>query len=226
MANGFLDPNPNSTVGTLSAVLRAGTLSTTVFPESGFSTTIRGRRADPSLGGNTAFTALEGHFTTALPLSDRFTLGMVGFAASDFSGIPGVSGKLPVEREFSIRQTGMFYGLEPNPAMGMGNHAAALALELRMKLGSISPLLGIDFFGLANFSVAAVRQGLPGNVDFIDFLPLRWDSSLGLGAHITDHLGVMAAFSFVNDGNIPLNPRRFAFTLEVGSFAQFLEDGR
>jgi NTE family protein len=226
VANGFLDPNQNSTVGTLSAVLRSSTLFTTVFPESGFSTTVRGRWADPTLGGNTAFTALEGNFITALPLSDKFTLGMVGFAASDFSGVPGISGKLPAEREFSIRQNGMFYGLEPNPAMGMGNHVAALALELRMKLGTISPLLGIDFFGLANFSMAAVRQGLPGNADFIDFLPLRWDCSLGLGAHLTDHLGIMLAFSFVNDGNVPLNPRRFAFTLEVGSFAQFLEDRR
>jgi hypothetical protein len=221
VSDGFLDPNPSSTVGTLSAVVRAGTFSTTVFPESGFSTTLRARWADPSLGGNTAFTTLEWNYDTALPLSDRFTLGIVGFAATDFSGIPGINGSLPPDRAFSIRQSGMFYGLEPNPVMGMGNHVAAFAVELRRKLGTISPLLGV-----ANFSVAAVREGLPGDADFIDFLPLRWDCSLGLGAHITDHLGAVAVVSFVNDGNVPLSPQRFAFTVEVGNFTQFLEDRR
>jgi outer membrane protein assembly factor BamA len=226
VANGFLDPSPSMTIGTLSAVLRAGTFTTTVFPESGFSTAVRARWADVPLGGNTAFTTLEWNYTTALPLSDTFTLGVVGFAASDFSGVPGINGSLPAQRAFTVRQAGMFYGLEQNPAMGMGNHAAALAVELRMKLGTISPLLGVGFYGLANFSAAAVRQGLPENADFIDFLPLRWDCSLGLGAHITDHLGVLAAFSFVNDRNASLGSQRFAFTLEVGSFAQFLEDRR
>jgi NTE family protein len=226
VANGFLDAAQDSTVGTLSAVLRASTLSTAVFPESGSSTTVRVRWADRFLGGNTTFAALEGNYETALPLSHTFTLGVVGYAASDFSGIAGYTASLPAERAFTIRQPGMFYGIEPNPAMGMGNHAAALALELRMKLGTISPLLGVEFYGLANFSMAALRQGMPGDADFIDFLPLRWDCSLGLGAHVTDHLGVLAAFSFVSDGNSLLGPRRFAFTLEVGSFTQFLEDRR
>lgn len=36
----------------------------------------------------------------------------------------------------------------------------------------------------------------------------------------------MGVLSLVNDGNTTLTPQRFAFTLEVGSFAQFLEDRR
>jgi NTE family protein len=225
-SNGFLDPSLGMTIGTLSAVLRAGSFSTTVFPESGWSTAVRARWADAALGGNTAFTALEWNYTAAVPLSDTFTLGAACYAGSDFSGIPGMNGSLPAVHALTIRQAGMFYGLEQNPSSGMGNHAAALGLELRMKLGSISPLLGVEFYGLANLSAAAVRQGLPGNPGFIDFLPFRWAASLGLGAHITDHLGVLAALSFVSDGNAVLGPRRLAFTMEVGSFAQFLEDRR
>jgi hypothetical protein len=117
----------------------------------------------------------------------------------------------------------MFYGLEPRPATGMGNHVAALALELRGKLGAISPVLGIDVFGLANVSVAAVRQGLLGN---LDFPPLRWDGSIGIGARLAEHAGAMGAVSIVNDGNTTLASPRFAFTLELGTFAQFLEDRR
>ena len=112
----------------------------------------------------------------------------------------------------------MFYGLEPRPETGVGNDVAACALELRTKIGTLSPLLGIDIFGLANLSMAAVRQGLPGDADFMDFLPLRWDGSLGLGARITDHTGIMALVSYVNDGNTVISAQRFAFTLEVGTF--------
>jgi hypothetical protein len=108
----------------------------------------------------------------------------------------------------------------------VGNHVGAGALELRWKVGALSPLLGIDIFALANDSVAAVRQGLPSDPGFLDFLPLRWDGSLGLGARITEHSGVMAVVSYVDDGNTTISAQRFAFTLEVGSFAQFLEDRR
>jgi NTE family protein len=226
LAYGFGGAGDTNTVGTLAGALRLDTFSTTVFPENGFSTLIRARWAAPSLGGNTAFTALEGDFAAAFPLSRRFTLGVVGYAASDFSGIPGYTGAIPLERSFSIRQPGMFYGLEPRPETGVGSHLAAAALELRAKLGSLSPLIGIDIFALANVSAAAVRRGLPGDPDFMDFFPLRWNASLGLGARITDHTGVMAALSYVDDGNTTLSAQRFAFTLEVGTFAQFLEDRR
>jgi NTE family protein len=226
LAYGFGGAADNNTVGTLAGALRLDTFRTTVFPESGLSTLVRGRLADPSFGGNTAFTALEWNVNAAIPLSRTFTLGVVGYAASDFSGIPGFTGQIPVERSFSIRQPGMFYGLEPRPETGVGNHVGAAALELRWKLGAVSPLLGIDIFALANVSVAAVRQGLPGDPGFLDFLPLRWDGSLGLGARITEHTGVMVVVSYVNDGNTTISAQRFALTLEVGTFAQFLEDRR
>ena len=71
-----------------------------------------------------------------------------------------------------------------------------------------------------------IRKGLPGDVDFVDFFPLRWDASLGLGARITEHTGIMAALSWVNDNSTTISPQRLAFTLEVGTFAQFLEDRR
>jgi NTE family protein len=226
LAYGFGGTVDNNTVGTLGAALRLDTFRTTIFPENGISTMVRGRWADPSFGGTTAFTALEWNLAGAIPLSKRFTLGLTGYLASDFSGLPGVSTSIPAERLFSIRQPGMFYGLEPRPETGVGNHVAAGALELRYELGSLSPLLGIDIYALANLSAAAVRQGLPGDVDFVDFFPLRWDASLGLGARITEHTGVMAALSWVNDNSTTISPQRLAFTLEVGTFAQFLEDKR
>lgn len=226
LAYGFGDPNATTTVGTIATVARVDTFSTTIFPETGFSTTVRGRWADPRMGGNTAFTALEGNLSAALPLSRGLTLGVTGYGATDFSGLPGVTTAIPAERAFSIRQPGMFYGLEPRPETGVGDNVIACALELRARIGALSPLLGIDIFGIANVSVAAVRQGLPGSVDFIDYLPLRWDGSLGLGARITEHTGVMAMVSYVNDGNATISAQRFAFSLEIGTFAQFLEDRR
>lgn len=226
LAYGFADPSTYNTVGTVSGVLRIDTFRTSVFPESGFSTVVRGRWADPVLGGNTGFTALEWNVNAAVPLSKTITIGAVGYAATDFTGFVNGSNPIPAERAFSIRQPGMFYGLEPQPAMGEGDNVAALALELRAKLGRLSPLLGVDIFGIANVSAAVVRQGVPGDIDFINFLPVRWDASLGLGARITERLGIMAVASYVNDGNTTLSPQRFALTFEAGTFSQFLEDRR
>jgi hypothetical protein len=36
----------------------------------------------------------------------------------------------------------------------------------------------------------------------------------------------MAMVSYVNDGNATISAQRFAFSLEIGTFAQFLEDKR
>lgn len=221
-----VDTTLANTVSALSGVLRVDTMRATVFPETGFSMVLRGRWADPVLGGNTPFTTAELSFDVALPLSKRITLGLVGYGATDFSGFLAVNGMLPPERLFTVNQPGMFYGLEPLPAMGTGNHVAAAAIELRVKLATISPVFGGDVFGLANFSAAAVRQDLPGEVDFIDFLPVRWDGSLGLGLRISEHTGIMAAAGLVDDGNATLGSPRFAFTIQIGNFAQFLEDRR
>jgi NTE family protein len=226
MAYESLDTSLSNTVTALTGVLRADTTNTTVFPESGFSAVLRGRWADPALGGNTPFTTAELNISAAVPLSARLTLGITGYGATDFSGFLNVNGALPPERLFSVAQPGMFYGMEPLPAMGTGNHIAAGSAELRLKLGTISPIFGGDLFILANLSAAAVRQGLPGDIDFIDFLPLRWDGSLGLGLRLGDHTGIMAAASVIDDGNAILGPQRFAFSIQIGSFAQFLEDRR
>jgi NTE family protein len=221
-----LDTSLSNTVTALTGVLRADTMRTSVFPESGFSMVLRGRWADPALGGNTPFTTAELNLNAAVPLSRSLTLGLAGYGATDFSGFLDVNGMLPPERLFTVIQPGMFYGMEPLPAMGTGNHVIAGAVELRVKLGTISPVLGGEVFGLANLSTAAVRQDLPGGPDFIDFLPLRWDGSLGLGLRIGEHTGIMAAASVIDDGNATLGPQRFAFSLQIGSFAQFLEDRR
>ncbi len=221
-----IDTTVSNTVSAISGVLRMDTMRTTVFPETGFSMIVRGRWADPVLGGSTPFTTAELNFGAALPLSKRVTLGLVGYGATDFSGYLAVNGSLPTERLFTVIQPGMFYGMEPLPAMGTGNHVAAGAIELRVKLGTISPVFGGDLFALANVSGAAVRQGLPGDVDFIDFFPARWDGSLGLGLRISEHIGVMTAASVISDGNVTLGSPRFAFSIQIGSFAQFLEDRR
>ena len=221
-----LDTTLSNTVSTISGVMRVDTMSTTVFPERGFSMVLRGRWADPALGGNTPFTAAEVNLDAAVPLARRVTLGIVGYGATDFSGFLPVNGTLPAERLFTVIQPGMFYGLEPLPAMETGNHVAAGAVELRIKLGTISPVFGGDVFALANLSAAAVREGLPGDIDFIDFLPIRWDGSLGLGLRLFEHTGIMVAASVINDGNTTLGTQRVAVSIQVGSFAQFLEDRR
>jgi hypothetical protein len=196
-----------------------------VFPERGFSTIAVARWADPVLGGDGSFTSAELGGSLALPLSRKTSLGLCAFVGSDFSGFLMVNGELPPERYFSIRQQGMFYGLASRSDRALGNSVASMAIELRTRVGrlnSIPSLLGGDFFMLANLSLGSARiTGEPNN----DFLPLRWNGSLGLGGRLGDHFGMLLTAGLIGDEEM-LAAVRPALSLELGTFGDFLEDRR
>jgi len=47
-----------------------------------------------------------------------------------------------------------------------------------------------------------------------------------MGLRVGDHTGIMAAISLIDDGSTILGSPRVAFSIQIGSFAQFLEDRR
>jgi NTE family protein len=212
----------DSEIGSLVFELGIDNRSTTVFPVRGFSADARGRWADPSFGGRTSFVAVDLHWNAAVPLSRRFSLALAGSAATDFSGLLPDASPLPPSCLFDLRTSGMFYGLEPRPALESGNHVFGLGLELRDRVGVINPLLGGDIFVIANLSAGTAYDADYPNSSF---LPLRWNPSLGLGVRVTRRFGALLAGGLVVDQN-PLAPVRPALSLQVGSQVDFPEDRR
>jgi NTE family protein len=216
----LVSSDPRS-IGQLKAAFRTDSRGGTFFPESGFSTLLLARWANPALGGEASFMSAELDLSLALPLSDRVSLGVAGFAATDFNGIlPGAETTLPGYL-FNLRRPGMFYGLEPFPVMEIGEHAVAAAVELRGKIGELSPVLGGELFTIVNLSGGMVwNQARP----FIDLGQPSLCASVGIGVRITPSFGLLAAASLVWDVNpIPLRP---ALSIELGSLGDFLEDRR
>lgn len=230
-SSGFSDPGDigqtptaltDSATGALSLALRLDDRPVLVFPDRGVWALARARWADPAFLGDTSFVSARIEFGAALPLAKRWTLGLALAAASDFCGFVDGASPIPADRRFSLRAPGMFYGLEPRPSRESGDHMLGAGLELRAQVGRLNPLLGGELFAIANLSVGSARV----EVDTTnDFLPLRWNPSLGLGLRLMRNLGILVAAGLVVDGN-PIAPLRPALSLELGSLSAFLEDMR
>ena len=212
----------DDTAGTLTLAFEGDTRSASVFPSRGFQGTARFRWADPCFGGSSAFASAELRWNAAIPVSRRFSLGIAGLAATDFSGfLPGVV-PIGAVRRFDLRSGGMFYGLESRSERGTGNDVAGLGIEARAMVGRVSQLLGGDLFALANLSAGAARvTGDPGR----GFLPLRWNASLGVGARLSSNAGLRITAGVVADGNSRW-PFRPALAVDFGSMTDLLEDLR
>jgi NTE family protein len=212
----------NSETGSVNLAFRADDRPVLVFPERGAWVMAKARWANPAFLGDTSFISARIELGGALPLAKRWTLGCSLAAASDFSGfVPGAA-PIPADRRFSLRGPGMFYGLEPRPERESGDHAAGAGLELRASVGRINPILGGELYAIANLSAGSARvEGDPDN----DFLPIRWNPSLGMGARFGRAFGALVAVGLVADGN-PIAPIRPALSLELGSLSSFLEDLR
>jgi hypothetical protein len=204
-------------VGTASAMVLAENLPTSAFPERGYAARLLLELGSPALGGTTSFATAELRGSLAIPLSRSFTLGASVLAATDFSGFAPVAGSLSRERFFNLRSSGMFYGLGEHPEYESGNHAFGMGLELRAKVGRINPLLGGDVFALANLSAGVVQ--VTGSPD-VQFLPVRWDASLGCGVRLTKDFGILATTGVVVDQH-PSAPARFALALVAGRLVTF-----
>jgi len=212
----------DSSLGRLEAKIDWADFDQDPFPSRGFGFAIDGRFADPALGGDTAFTALDLGLEAALPLAARTSLAISFFAGSDFSGFLPVKGSLPPARWYGLRHPGIFHELEARPERGLGNHVGALGLELRSRLGRLNALVGGDVFGLVNLSVGAVRvTGDPSS----DFLPLRWDGSLGLGLRMGRGFGALLSAGLVVDGN-RFESWRPGLCLELGMLRESERDRR
>jgi hypothetical protein len=205
-------------VGRHSLVL-ARDLSTSVFPERGYAARLLLELGSPAIGGTSSFATAELRGCLAIPLSRNFTLGASVLAATDFSGFAPVAGSLSRERFFNLRSSGMFYGLGEHPEYESGNHAFGMGLELRAKLGRINPLLGGDIFALANLSAGVVQA--TGSPD-VQFMPVRWDASLGCGVRLTKDFGILATAGAVVDQH-PSTPVRPVLALVAGPLVTFPE---
>jgi len=95
-------------------------------------------------------------------------------------------------------------------------------LELRARIGELNELLGGDLFAFANLSAGAAKVEDDPSVDF---LPLRLDATLGIGARLSATFGFLVAASAISDGN-PDASFRPALTVEIGTFSAELEDRR
>ncbi|MGO8692079.1 MAG: patatin-like phospholipase family protein [Rectinemataceae bacterium] len=194
----------------------------TIFPERGFFADAMGRWADPAFGGQLAFVTAECEMGGAIPLSNSLSLGIDGYVGTDFRGFLPVGEGLPPEQYFSLRRSGIFYGLEPEPGYDIGESVAALGLETREHIGELNEVLGGDLFLLENISAGIVRvEGDPA----MDFLPLCLDAAIGVGARLSSNFGILLAMSAVSDGN-PAAAFRPALTIELGSFSAALDNRR
>ncbi|MCX7027115.1 MAG: BamA/TamA family outer membrane protein [Spirochaetes bacterium] len=221
------DPTKSGTTlddraGTLTFALAIDTRSAPVFPSRGLQGIARIRWADPAFGGESSFTTAELRWNAAIPLLHRLSLGLAGLAATDFSGF--LPGAVPVRtaRRFDLRSSGLFYGLESRSERGTGDDVAGLGFEVRGMVGRINQLLGGDLFALANLSAGTARvTGDPAR----DFLPLRWEASLGLGARFSPNVGLRVTAGIVADGNSTQSIRP-ALAFDFGSMTETLEDLR
>ncbi|HUX38471.1 MAG TPA: patatin-like phospholipase family protein [Rectinemataceae bacterium] len=192
------------------------------FPSRGFSVSLEALAADPAFGGDSYYRALDVGSGATLPLGRRASLSLEFFAGTDFSSyLPGL-GELPSSEWFALAHPGIFPLLETRSARGIGNHVLASSLESRYRMGRMNALLGGDIYAIANLSAGAAR--ITGN-PAVDFLPLRWSGGLGVGARFVEHLGIEAMVGFVLDED-PLAPIRPAFSVRLGSLAEFPEDRR
>ncbi|HOV94710.1 MAG TPA: hypothetical protein PLT87_07515, partial [Spirochaetales bacterium] len=102
---------------------------------------------------------------------------------------------------------------------GTGDTVAGIGIEIRHRIGKLNPILGGDFYAIANFSLGTTDWY---GDDTVNYLPLRWSGTVGAGARLTNQLGAFAGVGLVGSGS-GLRP---ALTLLVGSFEEPIEDRR
>ena len=202
--------------------LQVDTRRVTIFPERGFFADALGRWADPAFGGQLSFVAAECEAGGAVPLSNSLSLGLDGFAGTDFRAFLPAGSGLPPEQYFNLRRSGMFYGLEPQNGQDIGESAAALGLELREHIGELSDVFGGDLFLLQNVSGGIVSvEGDPT----MDFWPPRLAAAFGMGARLSSNFGILLAMSAVSDGSA-VSPIRPALSIEIGNFSSVFDRRR
>jgi outer membrane protein assembly factor BamA len=201
------------------AAYRFDNRSSVVFPGSGQYFLAYASWGSPPLGSELGFFKLEADYEFAKPIGYDTTLGVAAFAGTDFAGIIPGAAKVTGARYFSLARQGMFYGMTAGEPQGTGDTVAAVGLELRHRVGKINPVLGGDFYGIANFSLGTTDWY---GEDTVNYLPLRWSGTIGAGAKLTNQLGGFAGVGLVGSAGT-LRP---ALTLLIGSFEDAIEDRR
>jgi NTE family protein len=201
--------------GALRGAIRFDTRETSIFPHRGVDFTAFGRWFDPMFGGELSFAQAELEASAAIPMGEDDTLGISAFGGTDFSGI--VSGANPAKVSYysSLKHPGMFYGIGYSSYDSVGNSVVAGALEYRHRIGLANSIVGGDIVALLNGSVGSIVQY--DEPTTYSMVPLRYSVSLGIGAKIARHFGVMAAMSLL--GNLDsTQPLTVALAVEMGSF--------
>ncbi len=215
-------PPANRLLGTLRFRAVTDTRSATVFPDRGHALSAGLVLSAPSvLGSDFSFVQTEIDVEAAIPAIQGVTIGLAGFAGTDFAGL--VAGAHPVDgsRYQTLPRQGMFYGTNPTSTRVSGSSVFGAGIEIRRRSGRLNAVLGGDLYLLANTSVGtAYRPGVPDD----GFLPLRWTATIGAGARLSPDLGLLAGIGLVGteaDGSV--HP---ALTILFGSFEDRMEDRR
>jgi len=193
-----------------------------VFTRRGVSALLLGRWANPAIGSEIEMTRVEIAGSLHFDIGKTLNIGVNAFAGTDFyclvDGVPDVA----TSYYSSLRRPGMFYGYMERSERAEGDHAVAISLELRARLGRLINLLGGDYYVFLNGSLGGARVADGAT---IDFFPLRMSYALGAGARITDNLGILGAVCLnYDEGSV--NPLAPAFTIEFGSFSSRFETRR
>ena len=190
-----------------------------VFPSSGFALLVYASWGSVPLGSDLGFFKLDATYKMAESIGNDSTIGVSAFLGSDFAGI--IPGAAPVTtgQYFSLARNGMFYGMAGGEPQATGDTVAGIGVEVRHRIGKLNPILGGDFYAIANFSLGTTDWY---GDDTVNYLPLRWSGTVGAGARLTNQLGAFAGVGLVGSGS-GLRP---ALTLLVGSFEEPIEDRR
>lgn len=193
-----------------------------VFTRRGGSALLLGRWASSAIGSEMEMARAEFEGSLHFDLGTILNIGVKAFAGTDFYGLVDGAETVDTSYYFGLRRPGMFYGYKEHSERAEGDHAAALSLTLRARLGRLINLLGGDYYAFFNSSLGAVRVAEGTE---IDFFPFRMSYALGLGARISDNLGILGALCLNYDQGAS-NPLAGAFTVEFGSFSSRLETRR
>ena len=190
-----------------------------VFPSSGLALLVYASWGSVPLGSDLGFFKLDAVYTMAESIGNDSTIGVSAFFGSDFAGIIPGAAPVPTGQYFSLARNGMFYGMAGGEPEGTGDTVAGIGIEIRHRIGKLNPILGGEFYAIANFSLGTTDWY---GEDTINYLPLRWSGTVGAGAKLTNQLGAFAGVGLVGSGS-GLRP---ALTLLIGSFNDAIEDRR
>lgn len=186
-------------------------LDSPIFPMDGVDAHASLKLSLKQLGSERFFRVLETRGSALLSLDTPFSAAVLWSAGTDFS----VNGDDPNAAPPFYKPTLAWRRLFPGPLGAnerIGNHVAALGLELKNNLNWKSRGITLPVFVIAHVSVGAVIQN-PSDTDWDDDV-FHGDATIGLGLRVNDGFG--AAFRLGAHRTMDHETRPF-IAIDIGS---------